>query len=196
MTTILIVDDHPLVRTALSQQVTYLLPSANVLFSSDAESAARIVTQTPDLGLILLDFKLHNGNVLSLLKTWTAEKRNVPVIVVSGMCETEVEPLVLAAGAAAFVAKTASEDCLRQAIARVLTLAEDGTVAPAAVLNLLTNRQQAVLRALLAGMSNLDIANHLQISELTVKTHLTAIFKVLSVVSRTQAVLLARAAGW
>lgn len=193
MTTILIVDDHPLVRSALMQQVTSLLPFANVLSAGNAEQARCAVELTPAPDLILLDINLPDVDGLNLLKEW---QKSVPVIVVTG--EIDVSQAVENAGATAFVPKSASEFSLREAIVQALGLASadgaTGVLRPA--LETLTPRQQEVLRALVAGKSNLDIANHLDISENTVRVHLTAIFKALGVVSRTQAVLSARAAGW
>lgn len=194
MTTILIVDDHALVRSGLTQQVRSLLPTATVLTAGSAELALHLVMEAAALDLIILDLNLPDGNGLTLLKKWHARMPLVPVIVVSGETEQQVSRQVMSAGAAIFVTKSASESTLREAIAKTLKL--PAATNPAGALDMLSARQQEVLRALVAGMSNLDIANHMNISELTVKAHLTAIFKVLGVVSRTQAVLAARAAGW
>ncbi|WP_334188607.1 response regulator transcription factor [Noviherbaspirillum sp.] len=193
MTTVLIVDDHPLVRGALMQQITSLLPLANVIAAGNADQARSAARQASKLDLVLLDFNLPDADGLALLIEWRSTMPGVPVIVVTG--ETHVAQAVQDAGAAAFVPKSASESTLRDAIAQALRIpGADGAMRSA--LEMLTPRQQEVLRALVAGKSNLDIANHLDISEPTVKVHLTAIFKLLGVVSRTQAVLSARAAGW
>ncbi len=193
MTTVLIVDDHPLVRGALMQQITSLLPMANVIGAGNADQARTAARQATKLDLVLLDFNLPDSDGLTLLNEWRSTLPGVPVIVVTG--ESHVAQAVRDAGAAAFVPKSASESTLRDAIAQALRIpgADDAT---RTALDMLTPRQQEVLRALVAGKSNLDIANHLDISEPTVKVHLTAIFKLLGVVSRTQAVLSARAAGW
>lgn len=193
MTTVLIVDDHPLVRGALMQQITSLLPMANVIAAGNADQARTAARQATKLDLVLLDFNLPDSDGLALLNEWRTTLPGVPVIVVTG--EAHVAQAVQDAGAAAFVPKSASESTLRDAIAQALRIpgADDAT---RTALDMLTPRQQEVLRALVAGKSNLDIANHLDISEPTVKVHLTAIFKLLGVVSRTQAVLSARAAGW
>ncbi|HEV2612304.1 MAG TPA: response regulator transcription factor [Noviherbaspirillum sp.] len=193
MTTVLIVDDHPLVRGALMQQITSLLPMANVIAAGSADQARTAARQAAKLDLVLLDFNLPDSDGLALLNEWRTTLPGVPVIVVTG--ESHVAQAVQDAGAAAFVPKSASESTLRDAIAQALRIpGADGATRTA--LDMLTPRQQEVLRALVAGKSNLDIANHLDISEPTVKVHLTAIFKLLGVVSRTQAVLSARAAGW
>lgn len=196
MTTVLIVDDHPLVRSALLQQVTSLLPFANVLTAGNASEARRATHAGPKPKLILLDVNLPDVNGLSLLEEWRQSLPDVPVIIVTG--EEDAALAAGHAGAAALVPKTASEATLCDVIVQVLQLegAEGSTGAFRPALETLTPRRQEVLRALVAGRSNLDIANQLGISELTVKVHLTAIFKALGVVSRTQAVLAARAAGW
>jgi DNA-binding NarL/FixJ family response regulator len=196
MTTVLIVDDHPLVRGALMQQITSLLPFANVIAAGSADQARSAVKQAAKLDLILLDFNLPDADGLALLNEWRTTMPGVPVIVVTG--ETHVAQSVQDAGAAAFVPKSASESTLRDTIVQALCLPHPDGAAGAArpALDMLTPRQQDVLRALVAGKSNLDIANYLEISEPTVKVHLTSIFKLLGVVSRTQAVLAARAAGW
>ncbi|HVL75485.1 MAG TPA: response regulator transcription factor [Noviherbaspirillum sp.] len=197
VTTVLIVDDHPLVRSALIQQVYSLLPAATVLTAGTVELARRTASLASSIDLVILDLNLPDENGLSLLCHWGRTMPDVPVIVVSGESEDRRIGEARAAGARAFVAKNASEASLRLAIAEVLQLPVAPEAARAATaFDALTARQQQVLRALVAGKSNLDIANQLSISEPTVKVHLTAIFRRLGVVSRTQAVLAARAAGW
>jgi DNA-binding NarL/FixJ family response regulator len=197
MKTVLIVDDHPLVRSALTQQLASLLPGVTVLAADSVEIAERTAAQAQVLDLIILDINLPDGDGVALLRQWQANIPDVPVIVVSGESEDEAAQRAKNAGAISFVAKSAPECALRDAIGKALKLSTvTGNADSFSVFDTLTARQQAVLRALVAGMSNLDIANHMDISELTVKAHLTAIFKALGVVSRTQAVLAARAAGW
>lgn len=192
--TVLIVDDHPLVRGALTQQVLSLLPGAHVLAAGSAAQARTAASRARRLDLILLDMNLPDGDGLNLLGEWKAGMPNVPVVVVTG--EPEAERAAASAGAAGFVSKTAPESALREVIGGALRLPAPGPGDLRHALDALTLRQQEVLRALIAGKSNLDIATQLSISEPTVKVHLTAIFKALRVVSRTQAVLAVRNVGW
>ena len=114
---------------------------------------------------------------------------------------------VLQAGAAGFVTKTSLSDELLQAVRQVmqgdvylpLELTSDLdnlTSAPRQTKPPLTQRQELVLRCLLDGLSNKDIADLLHVSEETVKTHVTAILRHFDVQNRTQAVVAAARVGY
>jgi two-component system, NarL family, nitrate/nitrite response regulator NarL len=107
----------------------------------------------------------------------------------------------MAMGALGYVPKSANPETLIAAIRFVLQgeiyvppfmLNANGEVAPAKGLPRLTRRQGEVLEALCKGLSNKGIARDLNMSEKTVKAHITTIFRLLGVQNRTQAVNLAR----
>lgn len=101
-------------------------------------------------------------------------------------------------GAAGFIHKTARSAALLEAVQRVV---QGGVVLPPALvedvqdlrgaLDALSGRQRDVLRLLVSGLSNRDIAEALQLSEATVKTHVLSVFRRLNVGNRTQAVMVA-----
>jgi DNA-binding NarL/FixJ family response regulator len=124
----------------------------------------------------------------------------------SGSANTQIMRQVLQAGAAGFVTKSCVSDELLRAVRSVLDgdiyLPQELTSAPTATLEdgtgrpLLTQRQELVLRCLLDGFANREIAEHLHVSEETVKTHVAAILRHFDVQNRTQAVVAAARIGF
>jgi DNA-binding NarL/FixJ family response regulator len=113
---------------------------------------------------------------------------------------------VLQAGAAGFVTKSCVSDELLRAVRSVLSgdvylpqeLSTASTLETDATGNkqVLTQRQELVLRCLLDGLSNREIADQLHVSEETVKTHVAAILRHFDVQNRTQAVVAAARMGY
>ena len=120
---------------------------------------------------------------------------------------TRAATIVLEAGAAGFVTKSSLSDELLHAVQQVMQgnvyLPPELTSELGALQGLaghskppLTQRQELVLRCLLDGLSNRDIAEMLHVSEETVKTHVTAILRHFDVQNRTQAVVAAARVGY
>jgi DNA-binding NarL/FixJ family response regulator len=129
------------------------------------------------------------------------------VILLSGSANIDIMRQVLQAGAAGFVTKSSLSDELLQAVRSVLNgdvhLPQELLRATAAPANGsqgaragLTQRQELVLKCLLDGKSNRDIAEQLFLSEETVKSHVAAILRHFDVQNRTQAVVAAARIGY
>ncbi|ROO28654.1 response regulator [Salinisphaera orenii] len=200
--TVLIADDHPLFRTALSNAVNQCLdaPELQTVGSFDELRAALEAHATADL--LLLDLNMPGARGYSALVHARSVAPALPVIVVSAYEEASVARASLDHGAAGFIPKSASPETMTEAIATVLdgrTWAPDMPDAPensddafTDKLALLTPQQQRVLIMLTDGLLNKQIAIDLDISEATVKAHITAILRKLGVHTRTQAVIAAR----
>jgi DNA-binding NarL/FixJ family response regulator len=127
-------------------------------------------------------------------------------VLLSGSANTQIMRQVLQAGAAGFVTKSCVSDELLRAVRSVL----DGDIyLPHELISappqspqdtngkpLLTQRQDLVLRCLLDGLANREIAEHLHVSEETVKSHVAAILRHFEVQNRTQAVVAAARIGY
>ncbi|NVE95902.1 response regulator transcription factor [Altererythrobacter lutimaris] len=193
---IVIADDHPLFRTALSHAVTKVWPEAEVVEAGSA-SAARTELEAGLPECLLLDLHMEDSNGLSVLMDLRQDFPALPIVIVSASEEPRVYAAASQLGAAAFIPKSASLDAMREALTAVGegdnwfpetdAEADDDLAAMAS----LTPAQRRILSQMKAGLLNKQIAYELDISEATVKAHITAIFRKLGVVSRTQAVLLA-----
>ena len=199
--TFLIVDDHPLFRDALSVALQQSDAQPEILLASNLDDALAVLSQQPLLELVLLDLHLPgNDGFLGLLEM---RKRfpAVPVLVVSGNDDADIVARAQSCGSVGFLSKALTTQALLEAIQQVLNGDEvwpdfmadaDPEISELAQrIGELTDQQLRVLKHLQAGRLNKQIAFDLAISEATVKAHVTAIFRKLQVLNRTQAVILA-----
>jgi DNA-binding NarL/FixJ family response regulator len=203
---ILVVDDHALVREGLRQVLKGLEENLEVLQAGNCEQAFVLAQSHGDLDLVLLDYHLPDMNGLDALAIFGDRHPELPIVLLSGSANTQIMRQVLHAGAAGFVTKSCVSDELLRAVRSVLDgdiyLPQELTSAPTATLEdgtgrpLLTQRQELVLRCLLDGFANREIAEHLHVSEETVKTHVAAILRHFDVQNRTQAVVAAARIGF
>ncbi len=199
---ILIVDDHPLVRDALRSVLEGSLSDVIYSEAGDFNTALDFVSKS-DFDLILLDLKLPGVEGLSALISLRTHTPTTPIVVVSHIEDNETVQSALRCGASGFIPKSTSREVISQAIQLVLS---GGVFVPQQLIDYgatetnddaftLTKRQSAVLEYVLLGYSNKQIAHELQISEWTVKSHVAAIFRVLKVRNRVEAVLAAKQLG-
>lgn len=201
---ILVVDDHSLVREGLRQVLKGLEENLEVLQAGTCEEAFIQVQKHGDLDLVLLDYHLPDMNGLEALHIFGERHPELPVVMLSGSANTQIMRQVLQAGAAGFVTKSCVSDELLRAVRKVFNgdiyLPRELTSPPDAGDHInrpaLTQRQELVLRCLLDGQSNREIAEHLHVSEETVKTHVAAILRHFEVQNRTQAVVAAARVGY
>ena len=199
---ILVVDDHALVRAGLCQVLQGLDPmeTPHVLEASDCADAFVLAGIHPDLDLVLLDYHLPDMNGLAALGVFGKRHPELPVVILSGSANPSIAQRALEHGAAGFITKSGRSDELLHALRQILA----GEVyAPAEFLPtrntpqqatdikapVFTPRQQEVLQLLLDGYSNRDISEQLNLSDETVKSHVTNILRGFGVKTRTQAAL-------
>jgi DNA-binding NarL/FixJ family response regulator len=196
---ILVIDDHPLIQDALAQLLPQLGDDIDVRSAATAAEATVILDNEPDVALVLLDLALPGTRGLDLLADLMLDYPGVPVIVLSATHDRATVNAALAAGARGFIAKTSDAREMLEAIRMVrdggdyltpdITLVPDGDgvrIAPGALG--LTTRQSDVLKLLVQGKPNKLICRDLNLSEGTVKVHVSAILRALHVRSRAQAV--------
>ena len=199
--TVLIADDHPVVRQGLAvlfevQDDITLLGQA-----SDGADAVRL-THELDPDVLLLDLMLPGLDGMGVLARLQADGSRTRVLVLTSAGGSAGPALALQAGAAGFLYKDVDPDALVRAIRSV----HDGhtVLAPGAAglvagrparhvrgIGALTSREREVFALLADGQSNREIARTLRVSEKTVKTHVSAVLAKLGVADRTQAALLA-----
>jgi DNA-binding NarL/FixJ family response regulator len=193
---VIIADDHPLFRTALGHAVSKVWPEADVIEASSAGAAREALSQG-EAEALLLDLHMEDSNGLSVLMDLRQDFPALPIAIVSASEEQRVFAAASQLGAAAFIPKSSSLEEMREALAAVRDgdgwfpandASDDDDLARIASL---TPAQRRILGAIRQGLLNKQIAYDLDISEATVKAHITAIFRKLGVGNRTQAVLLA-----
>lgn len=202
----IVADDHPLFRAALTQALTNVVEKTDIVEADDMDATTEAANQHPDADLILLDLHMPGAHGFSGLVQLRGQVPDIPVVVVSGSEEPQVVRRAIDYGASGFIPKSASLDVIGEAVKAVL----DGEVwLPPAVADALgesneeearfaeaiaslTPQQFRVLNMLNAGLLNKQIAYDLNVSEATIKAHVTAILRKLGVHSRTQAVIAAQ----
>ncbi len=200
---LLVIDDHPVVREGLAAVLRQLPGGAEMLEAADGEQGLQQLAQHADVAGVLIDLRMAGLAGLPTLARLRAFRPQLPLIVVSASEDPADVRRAMAAGACGYVPKSAGRSTLLAAVQMVLAgeryvpplLLQEAAAAPATLTGL-TPRQQEVLALLCQGHANREIGLALQMHEKTVKAHVGALFKVLGVVNRTQAVEAARAAGF
>jgi DNA-binding NarL/FixJ family response regulator len=196
---VVVVDDHALHRDG-TRQILEAHPDLQVVGEADSgEVALALVNQLrPDV--VLMDIRLPGMNGIEATRRLTRDHPEIRVIMVSAYDEDEYVRGALEAGAAGYLRKTAPGRELVQAVRAVATGAsvlQSGLAArllissrqPAPGAADLTERELAVLRLLMAGLHNREVASRLGISTRTVDRHCDNIYAKLGVSSRTEAVV-------
>ncbi len=208
---LLIVDDHPVLREGFAALLAQVETNTLVLQAGDAAQALSSVAEHQDLDLVVLDLLLPGTGGLATITELGKMRPDLPIIVLSSSEDPRDARAALAHGAMGYVPKSANQQVILAAIRIVLNgdiyvppliLAETINSYPTRHRHhasdpqaALTPRQLDVLRKLSAGHSNGRIALDLGLSEKTVKAHVTSIFRAFDVVSRTQAIAVARQIG-
>ncbi|MBA4354437.1 MAG: LuxR family transcriptional regulator [Novosphingobium sp.] len=199
--TILIADDHPLFRQALSLAVSNVAPHAHVIEAGTLAAAAKAAAEADGLRLIMLDLKMPGALGYSGIALLHAERPDVPILVVSSAEGAKVADEARAFGAVGFLRKDADltqiESAIGAALGRICALPPNADPVDQVRREVagLTPTQLRVLLCVLDGKLNKQIAFDLGMSEATVKAHMTAIMRKLDVQNRTQAALVARSLG-
>ena len=200
---ILLADDHDLFRAGLGLVLHELGADTSLVQAANLTDAIHCAEAEPDLDLALLDLNMPAMNGAAGLQKFRAQFPDVPVVIVSGSDELSDVQQALGAGASGYIHKSTPPPVMLSALRLVLAggvyiplQAMQREPAPLAASRTwasgLTTRQMEVLRLLAVGKPNKVIARELDLSEGTVKIHLSAIFRVLDVNNRTEAVLAAQ----
>lgn len=206
---ILIADDHPLFREAITNVIEKSFPGCETIETEDLDSALEISKESDDLDLILLDLNMPGMNGLNGLITLRNESPTIPVVIVSAEEDKQVVLQAITYGAVGFITKSSPREQMTEALNQILagnvylpsdiirssqpenrrTSRKDENQIPPELLSSLTRRQLLVLERMSKGESNKQIAYNLNIAETTVKAHVSAILRKLNVHNRIQAVL-------
>ncbi len=201
---LIIADDHPLVRDALSQTFATSYPDGQIDAAGTLDEVVACIDKDNPPDLILLDLKMPGVQGFSGLSFLRAQYPDVPVAVVSATEDPAVIRRAISFGASGFIPKSVPVDQMRGAVEQIfqgeiwvpetvdLSSDEDGEIEQLIQrFATLTPQQVRVLMMLREGLLNKQIAYELTVSEATVKAHVSAILQKLGVDSRTQAVIAA-----
>lgn len=206
----LIIDDHPLFCDAMSMTLKVVAGLSHVEIAGTLEDAIARLDRGLAPDMIILDLHLPDVDGLDGLVRLRLVAPAVPVLIVSSLADPRVMRAALRAGACGFVPKHSHRDIYRAALQALRegrsflpdgapVVSEEGATpgeSALARLGLLTRQQTRILQLICEGKLNKQIAFDLGIAETTVKAHVTAIMRKLGVASRTQAVLIAKAASF
>lgn len=202
----LVIDDHPLVARGFAEYLVTHCGFEVAYVATSADECLRRIEADGSPGAAVVDFWLPDGVALPLIRHLAKQCMQTCLLVVSGDEDKAIEGKVREAGAHGFLHKQASPDLFARAIS---TLRLGGvwfeqmggmTLLPTTQRELpiqardlgLTARQGQVLGMMLRGLSNKRIALDLDISEQTVKEHMTNILAKLGVGNRMEAITLLR----
>ena len=196
--TVYVIEDHPLMRDALTMLIHRVRPGLKVVPVPKMNVLDTAVEKNGPAELFCLDLQLPDTLGLSGIHTIKAKYPDVSLAVVTSSDATEFEERCLDAGADTFIEKSSTPTQIIQNL-KTLLVPEDEQPAEAASAHVptkLSKRQKQLILMLDQGLSNRDIAEKLNISEHTVKVHFWRLFRRLGVNSRTQALHFARTNGW
>ena len=197
--TVYVIDDHPLMRDALTMLIHRVKPGLKVVHVPKLNVLESIVEKGGTPELFCLDLQLPDTLGLSGVQMIRNLFPETPLAIITTHTANEFEERCLEAGADVFIEKTSSATQMIAALRELLVKdedAQDDAIANAPVPTKLSKRQKQLILMLDQGLSNREIADKLDISEHTVKVHFWRLFRRLGVNSRTQALHFARTHGW
>ena len=201
MIRVLIADDHPLVRQALTQLLSGADDIEVVAVARDGREAVdRALDTSPDV--VLMDLEMPQLTGIEAIRALTAADSPARVVVLTTFSDRERILRALDAGALGYLLKDAEPDEILRGVRSAAI--GDSPIAPRAAREMISElsggghssdlsaRELEVLGLVAAGLPNKLIARRLEISEKTVKAHLTRVFAQIGVTDRTQAALWAQ----
>ena len=211
MSSILLVDDHAVVRNGLKQMLIEHLGSVVLSEANDAIEAMQQVRKQ-DWGLVVLDIRLPGRSGVDVLKQIKSEKPHLPVLILSSYPESQYAVRLIQAGAAGYISKDSEET---EIIKAVKTAAAGGRYINEIVGGLLANtmsrsfsnaddlslyeslsdREYQIFLELASGKRAKDIAEKLQVSAKTVATHRSRLMQKMGFSTNAELILYANKSG-
>ncbi len=202
---VLVADDHDLVRQGVIQLLQEVSPQSVVHEARDWADTLTKASAGSDLSLAIVDLNMPGMPAMDGLRQLLQQAQTLPVAVLAGSDDAEVISQVIHAGASGYIPKSASVEVMRSALRLLLAgemylpsallsaggryvLPEQTVQYPPATLPELTPRQRQVTELLACGLTNKAIAQELGMADATVKAHLNAIYRLLGVNSRLEAI--------
>lgn len=208
MTVLLIADDHPLFREALRGVAMRAFPNTTIHEADQFGRLYELVESHPDADMLLLDLDMPGAQGFSALIHLRAVHPQLPIVIVSAHEDPITMRRSIDHGALGFIPKSSDAHTLGFAMRQILegfpwapesmdddAGADDDELRIADRVRELTPQQFRVLQMVSSGQLNKQIAYDLNVSEATIKAHMTHILRKLGASNRTQAVLIASKLG-
>lgn len=193
---ILIADDHAIVRMGVNLLLT-AEKDFQVIGEADNGLSAIEICRREKPDLIVLDLMMPKMDGVEVTRKLKESLPDVKIVVLTSFATAEGLLHALKFGVDGIVLKSSAETELVPAIRQVidgkqhLTAGLKGQLKMCQPTATLTDRQESILRSVMDGLSNADIARQQGLAEITVKNHLSAIFNKLGVANRSEAVAIA-----
>lgn len=189
---LLIVDDHSVVRQGASLSLKKHFPGITIYNASDFEQTIDVLEQTPSVDLVLLDINIPGGNSTDMIAQIRALRDEIKILIFSAYEEQHYAMRYIRAGANGYLNKNGEEEEIISAVSEVLSKGEyvseelrdiikeldKKKVNP---LEELSERELEIAKLLVDGVTNLEISNRLNIHMSTVSTYKMRIFKKLDI---------------
>ena len=196
---VLVVDDHPMVHEVMPEVLKKAFGETVVHEARDLESALETAGRCKKLDMVLFDLGLPGLSGIEALKRFRKKHPDPKVVIFSASEDRDSILAAFKAGAVGYIPKTYKP---REIIAALQLVAAGREYVPSQALAAspahdvnLGERQVTVLRLMLKGLSNRQIAEELDIAESTVKHHTGLIYEALGVASRAEAMAAAQRRG-
>jgi DNA-binding NarL/FixJ family response regulator len=204
----LIVDDHPIFRQAISKIISDRFADSVCLEADSIGACHQVIKENIDFDLVLLDLNMPGTAGLSGLLELRNEYPTIPLVIVSAESDKQQILQTISYGAVGFISKSSSIDTITHSLESIFNgnvclpsdLIRASNSAPSnkstksfeispEKMQLLTRKELIVLKYLNQGEANKHIAYEMNISETTVKSHVSSILKKLGVSNRVKVVI-------
>jgi len=194
---ILVVDDHQVFLQGLIFLLENNFEDVNILTANDAQKTIEIIEQSPDLDLLIIDIGLPEIDGCALLKLLDERGIIIPRCIISASEDIAKIHTVMSLGAMGFIPKEWDTEQIVEGLKQIL---EGEIIVPEDIQKklktfddlrkriVLSKRQRDVLELMKDGLSNSRISQILNITEYTVKSHVSALFQVFDANNRMECV--------
>ena len=204
VSSVMIVDDHPLYSDALETALRLGFPQCDIRKAGSLKASFELLEEGFCPDLVMFDLKLPDVTGVSGFEKLRERLPEARVLVISSLASCELVHTLLRSGAMGFLQKDASATTLQFAVSEITagrryipaeyvnadaTAGADDLFKTTPELSILTPQQVNILKLICAGKPNKQIAYELSLAEATVKAHITALLRRLDVRNRTQAVV-------